>query len=256
MSDDSPTSPTSPAGSHAKRPKDLKKRLKASYDAIAPKYNEWTTTSDHNKTRLKYLDQLIAKLAESHKTNRSKSILELGCGAGLPVTATLLSHPNVHITANDLSTTQITLAKQNLPNGNTASGSHVTFIESDMMSLYLPVQAFDAVVAVYSIIHLPKEEQVTLIKRIAKWLKPGGWFFANFGAEIIEGNEDERWLGEEKGWMFWSGWGEERTLEVLREAEFEVEVKEVVVDIDDGARFLWVLARKPVSKEEEDEDRI
>jgi ubiquinone/menaquinone biosynthesis C-methylase UbiE len=234
-SDDSIPSPISP------HPKDLKHRLKASYDAIAPAYNKWTIETNH-AIRLEKLAKLIPHLTTN---NRSKvTVLELGCGAGLQATQKLASYPNISITANDISSTQIALAKENLA----AQSDRVHFVESDMMSLNLPIQAFDAIVAFYSIIHLPREQQKTLIRSIAKWLKPGGYFLANFAAEETTGVEQEHWLDQDEGWMFWSSWGAEKTIEIVEEAGLMVEEQEVKTDIVD-ASFLWVLAKRPVKTE-------
>lgn len=114
-----------------------------------------------------------------------------------------------------------------------------------MLALDFAPESFDAVVGMYSIIHLPREEQVEMLKKIVGWLKPGGWLFANFGAADLEAAEAKNWLGEEKGWMFWSGWGAEGTLEKIREVGLEVVVNEIKVDEDEVAvKFLWVLAKK------------
>ncbi|KAH3919130.1 hypothetical protein HBI56_100290 [Parastagonospora nodorum] len=74
-----------------------------------------------------------------------------------------------------------------------------------MLALDFPDSAFDAVTGFQSIIHLPREEQTQLMKKIAGWLKPGGYFLANFSAVELEKLEVDRWLDHEKGWMFWSG---------------------------------------------------
>ena len=66
---------------------------------------------------------------------------------------------------------------------------------------------------------------------------------ANFAAEELEGREMQKWLGEEKGWMFWSGWGTKGTAEKVKGAGLEVVVQETVEDAVD-VKFLWILARK------------
>ncbi|KAF1991870.1 S-adenosyl-L-methionine-dependent methyltransferase [Aulographum hederae CBS 113979] len=120
-------------------PANLKSRLKASHDAIAPQYHEWTIL--HSTTRLHYLDQLLEQLPLSN--GKPISILELGCGCGVPVTQKLLSHPNFSITANDLSTAQLTLARATLPS------DHLTLVEGDMLALDFAPATFDAVVGMY-----------------------------------------------------------------------------------------------------------
>lgn len=218
-------------------PPDLKSRLKASYDAIAPRYNAWTTP--HSATRLRYLAQLLPHLPAFPSP---AAVLELGCGNGVPVTQTLLAHhAAVTVTANDLSTAQVALARANLLQ---AGDNRVTLVEGDMLDMDVAEASLDAVVAMYSVIHLPRDEQVVMLGRIARWLKPGGWLLANFGAREEVGSEARHWLGEDEGWMFWSGWGVEGTVGKVREAGLEVVVQETEVDVVDGQTFLWILARK------------
>ncbi|KAK7426230.1 hypothetical protein QQZ08_007260 [Neonectria magnoliae] len=218
-------------------PADLKSRLKASYNAIAPRYNEWTIP--HSATRLRYLDQLLGRLPST-----PVSVLELGCGYGVPVTEKLLSHANFSVTANDLSSAQLALARARLlPDPPGPAHGRLTLLEGDMLALDFPPATFDAIVGMYSIIHLPRAEQVEMLSKMATWLKPGGWALANFGAEELAGREVQNWLDEEKGWMFWSSWGSEGTLDKVREAGLEVVMREVVEDTVD-APFLWILARK------------
>jgi hypothetical protein len=50
-------------------------------------------------------------------------------------------------------------------------------------------------------------------------------------------------MGHEKGWVYWSGWGEEASLKMIEAARFEVLSKDLHQDVGD-AKFLWVLARK------------
>lgn len=119
----------------------------------------------------------------------------------------------------------------------------MTLVESDMLSLSFPPASFDAVTGFYSIIHLPRGEQTQLMAKIAEWVKPGGYLLANFAVEPLSTFEQEKWLGHEKGWMFWSSWGEEKSVEMVEKAGFEVEVREVKQAEGDVA-FVWVLARK------------
>ncbi|RKU47245.1 hypothetical protein DL546_008767 [Coniochaeta pulveracea] len=213
-------------------PADLKARLKASYDVISPAYNAWTV--DHSPLRLEYLDKLFALLPDPADPI---NVLELGCGAGVPVTERLLADPRFHVTANDISTTQLATAKQHL------GSDRVTWLECDMMALTFSENSFDVVLGFYSLIHLPREEQDVLLERIWTWLKPGGHILLTFAAEDMEGVVMEKWLADE-GWMFWSGWGKDKTLDKVNEVGFEVLVGEVKREHVD-AQFLWVIGKKP-----------
>ena len=216
--------------------------MKASYDAIADTYNaEFTKPND--TLRLDYLDRLLTKLQQSSSCsdNNTVRVLELGCGAGVPATKFLLKRPNpvFHVTGNDISTTQLDLARTHL----SAYEDRLTLVQGDMLGLDFAPASFDAVTGFYSIIHLPRDEQTLLMAKIAAWLKPGGYLLANFLVMTIETLQMEKWLGHEKGWMFWSGWGEEKSVEMVEKAGFEVEVREVK-QAEGDAPFVWVLARK------------
>ncbi|KAI1111780.1 S-adenosyl-L-methionine-dependent methyltransferase [Nemania sp. NC0429] len=229
-------------------PADLKARLKASYDAMAPTYNEWTIP--HSQQRMEYLGKALDHLNPEARASSSGSdglaFLELGCGCGLPVTKKLLSYRAARVVANDLSDTQVSLARENLIRAGDEEGEDVArrleLIQGDMTTLEFPDDSFDLVVGFYSLIHLPRAEQTALLARVARWLRPGGHFVANFAKEELEGVVMEKWL-DEKGWMYWSAWGEEKTLETIRAAGLEIVVADVVEDVVD-ASFLWVVARR------------
>jgi SAM-dependent methyltransferase len=224
-------------------PENMKERLKEAYDAIAPTYNEWTKRD--TSLRLEYVEKLLDHLPQI-KAGTPTSLLEVGCGCGLPVSAKLLSYPNTTVTANDLSSVQVELARKNLvkseetPNG--VSADRVILIPGDMLALDFPPAAFDAVIGLYSLIHLPREEQVQMIAKIAQWLKPGGVMLANFSAEAMAGTVMDGWL-DERGWMFWSGWGAEESTRKIKESGLQIVLNEVTEDVVD-ASFLWVIARK------------
>ena len=221
-------------------PSDLKDRLKNTYDSIAHTYNaKLGVVLDH--IRLEYLNRLVDLLSQTGKDDIR--VLELGCGAGIPVTKTLLDHakPSMSVTANDLSSVQLDLAASHL--SDHVSSGKVTLVPGDMLALEYPSHSFDAVTGFYSIIHLPRDEQVLLMKKIAGWMKPGGYFLANFAEEEAESIVMEKWLGEEKGWTYWSAWGVDGTVKMLEDSGLEVLVKEVRgSDVD--ASFLWVIGKK------------
>ncbi|KAM7194460.1 Demethylrebeccamycin-D-glucose O-methyltransferase [Naviculisporaceae sp. PSN 640] len=253
---------------------EIKSRLKASYDAIAPKYNSWTT--DHSTLRNKYLDKLLGYVLPTRGTDNAVPghdkaqatplkgkiyrVLELGCGAGVPVTERLANFDfekegygpggAFRIVANDLSSTQVELGMGKLGESDSGyPGNRIEWIQGDMTKLNFPDESFDAVIAMYSLIHLPREEQEIMIRRIARWLKrPRGIMLLNFGDEASECEVIERWLGDDRGWMYWSAWGADKTMEIIKEENngLEVLVDEVVSEIEEGVdvSFLWVIARR------------
>lgn len=223
----------------------IKENIRKAYNDIADVYLEWTTPS--HGVRLSHLNTLLNALDSTPASGEEKkNILELGCGAGVPCTQVLASRADLKITANDISDSQIALAKARLPTENT------TLIQGDMMALEFNDSHFDAVLAMYSIIHLPREEQKEILRKIVGWLKPGGRFLANFSEAGFEGSENQSWLGGSEGSMYWSGWGKDEIRKILIDVGFRIEVDEVVVDVevdvDNGVGrdvpFHWIQARK------------
>lgn len=221
-----------------KVPEDMKARLKSSYDAIADTYNAKLTTPD-DPVRLNYLNLLLSQIQNT--SLEKATILELGCGSGVPATKHLLDvgKPVIHVIGNDLSTSQLNLARKNL----VGYGNRLTLVEGDMLGLTFPDQTFDAVTGFYSIIHLPREEQTKLVQKLAVWLKPDGLLLANFAVDESEVIVAENWLGEDKGWMHWSSWGEEGSVRMLENAGFDILFRERK-QVDGDANFVWLLAKK------------
>ncbi|KAM0257675.1 hypothetical protein ACHAQJ_004239 [Trichoderma viride] len=212
----------------------VKAKIMETYDNIAEHYNAWTDIN--TSTRSLFLDKLVACLPQN--AVKKVSILELGCGSGVPFTKALLSIPNTTVFANDISEAQIGIAKQNLAE----FGDKITCKQGDMMQLDFPDASLDAVVGLYTIIHLPREEQTEMVARISRWLKPGGHMLVNFTSIAEEAIVNPNWLVD-KGWMFWSGWGVEHSLEMVKNSGLDVLHSEIKGDSGDVA-FLWVLARK------------
>jgi ubiquinone/menaquinone biosynthesis C-methylase UbiE len=218
----------------------FKDDIKKAYDDVADTYLSWTEPS--HETRLFYLDAMLRSLDAANETH-NLSILELGCGAGIPCTQLLASHKNISVTANDISDAQIALAKERLPQS-------VHLIPGDMMELEFDQEKFDAVLAMYSIFHLPRDEQTVILRRIFDWLKPGGHLLSNFPESEFESASNNSWLGGTKGAMHWSGWGRDETRRLLENIGFVVEIDEVAVnlEVDNGISrnvpFQWILAKK------------
>ncbi|MEA2519746.1 MAG: hypothetical protein QOF49_1826 [Chloroflexota bacterium] len=197
------------------------------YDRIAERYLAWSglKPSPARQRVLQMADAAIPSGAD---------VLELGCGAGFPMTATLAAGRNV--TGIDISSAQLALARANVPGA--------TFIQADLTTLDLPAAAFDAVVAFYVLTHVPRDAHADLLARIRRWLRPGGVFLASFGVEDDPGGIEEDWLGVD---MYFSHFSARVNRRLVAAAGFDVERAVVIAEPGDrfGARFLWVLARAP-----------
>ncbi len=204
---------------------DPKRLVAAGYDAIAQRYLEWSALRP-SAVRLHYLRRAIDLIAPG------ADVLELGCGAGIPMTRALAAER--HVTGVDISATQIKLARQNVP--------AATFLQADMTALEFPPASYDAVVAFYSLTHVPRDEQPELLSRIRGWLQPGGVFIASMGADASPDEVEEDWLGVP---MFFSHFGARRNRRLVEDTGLIVEEARIRVEPEDrhDARFLWIVAR-------------
>ena len=96
---------------------------------------------------------------------RGASVIDLGCGPGLPITEILVSE-GLDVFAVDAAPTLVQAFRRNLPNTRVAC-------EAVQESRFFD-RTFDAVLAWGLIFLLSAEEQRRLIARIANILRPGG----------------------------------------------------------------------------------
>lgn len=116
-------------------------------------------------------------------------VVDLGCGAGIPATRELASH-GLQVLGADFSAFQLRRAQRLVPAAR--------LVQADMAGLHLRPATADAVVAFYSLIHVPLADQQALFPRIRDWLRPGGYFLAIVGAGQWTGAAS--YLGAD---MFW-----------------------------------------------------
>jgi ubiquinone/menaquinone biosynthesis C-methylase UbiE len=201
-----------------------KRMVQLGYDALGPFFAEWTAGIEGDPWE-QFLEELASRLREGAR------ILDLGCGAGR-VARRLAGR--FEVVGVDISEEQLRLARPNAP--------AATFVHGDFTQLDFPDGSFDAVTALYSIVHVPREETAGLLEAIARWLKPGGLFLASL-SHVGGENRTEEWLGVE---MFFSGFDAETNSRLVREAGFELLVDELVFmgEPEGEVGFLWVLARR------------
>ena len=206
----------------------FKRVVEAGYDRVAKAYLSSKDAED--PATLAALEELTRQLPPD------AAVLDLGCGAGVPVTRWLAQR--FAVTGVDLSAKQLEMARRLVPAAR--------LLKADMTDLSFAPETFDAVVALHSIIHAPRAEHSALLGNIHSWLKPGGGFLATWALGEWEGEESD-W----EGWgapMRWSHHDGETSLELLRGAGFAIERAEARTTT--GARgvesWLWVLARKPL----------
>jgi len=157
-------------------------------------------------------------------------VIDLGCGCGLPATRQLARR--FEVTGVDISDVQIARARRLVP--------EATFVRADMSRVRFPPHSVQGVVALYSLIHVPLEEQRPLLLRVHRWLAPRGLLLLIAGHLPYTGVEAD-WLGS-GATMYWAHADARTYARWLRDAGFVVE-RQIIVR-EPGASHTLFLARR------------
>jgi SAM-dependent methyltransferase len=200
--------------------------VRASYDQIADGYlaSVLALPVDH---RIGWTQRLLTRLTSSSR------VLEIGCGAGLPVGA-LIFEAGHQLTGIDLSPRQVELATRNIPQAafQVGNATEATFAD----------QSFDAIVMLYTIGHIPRERLPKLCADFSRWLVPGGHLLITLTMNDSESWVEENFLG--LGVTSWTnGYPPDTVLDFLKDAGFMVRDRETLLDADGGS-WLWMLAER------------
>lgn len=206
-------------------PKDI---VEQGYDRIGEEYERWSTKGT-DPARERYLKVLLEGFP------KGAQVLDLGCGSGALATRRLSER--FQITGVELSSRMVELAQRNIPTA--------TFVRADMASVEFPPELFDGVCAFYSLTHLPQKELPTLLRRVARWLKPGGLFVASMGSGEDPGSVEDEWVGGVP--MYFAGHTVQTNEELVEEAGLRVVSArtEAVREAGGDVTFLWMVAKKP-----------
>lgn len=89
----------------------------------------------------------------------------------------------------------------------------------------------------YTLIHIPLDEQPALIQRLGRWLRPGGWLIATVGYQALTSVEDD-WLGGGAP-MRWSQTDADTYRIWLGAAGFEIVTEDFVPEGEGGHVLFW-----------------
>ena len=208
--------PDTLTGDGRTRPTEIVRR---GYGALAVKYHAQRDLRVHRRE----LDALVQSLPKGGK------VLDAGCGSG-KVAAHLLRR-GLAVTGIDISKAMLSLA------ATVAPAARLTVM--DMRRLRFPAASFDGVIALYSVIHVPRRDHLLILRGFRRVLRPRGSLLIVMGREDIAADRD-KFLGTP---MYWSHFGEDRNLELLAEAGFVLRWSRIVGP--PGDRHLWALASAP-----------
>ncbi len=203
---------------------DPKRLVREGYDQAASEYEAWSARVDA-RPRSYYLSVLNDLVEPAAK------VLELGCGTGL---ATSELAKRFDVVGVDFSAACLERARRNAPRAR--------YVQADITRLGVRPTAFDAVVAFYSLIHVPRDEQGGVFAEAARWLRRGGVLLATLGSHDLPAGTDDDWRGVE---MYWSSYDVQTNVALAGDAGFDVLSARVVPQEEDGKlfSFLWLVAR-------------
>lgn len=196
----------------------LKDLVRRGYDAVSLRYDE------HYGSGTKY-QPLLGELIR--RVPAGGTVLDVGCGSGVPVARTL-DAAGLRVTGVDISQVQVRRARQAVPGAR--------FVQADATEASFGAAAFDAVVCLYALIHLPLDDQRLLLGRTAAWLRPGGTFLATTGHRAWTGAQED-WLGGGAP-MWWSHADAATNRRWITEAGLTVERQEFVAE-GGGHALFW-----------------
>ena len=179
----------------------------AGFDAIGSRYDE---VFPHKNGQVKAVEELLTRLPSGAR------VLDLGCGTGIP-TARQLVAAGCEVTGVDISPVMLDLARRNVP--------EATYLQRDAVDVDTNLGRFEAVVAFFSLLMLPRREIVTTLERIGELLTPAGWLALG----MVEADLDDVELPFLGLPLRVTGWPREQLRTVVEAAGFEVQAEDVRV---------------------------
>jgi ubiquinone/menaquinone biosynthesis C-methylase UbiE len=135
-----------------------RRQMQASaFDHIGERYDE---VFPHKDGQLAAASWLIGRLTPGAR------VLDIGCGTGVPTTRQL-TDAGAQVTGIDISPVMLELARRNVP--------QAAFAEMDALDVTRELGEFDAAVAFFSLLMLPRAEIPQALARLRDILVPGGW---------------------------------------------------------------------------------
>jgi len=203
--------------------KDIRKIVKEGYEK-GDYVGHFRTNHKLTKLEKRFLDHLVALLPENGE------ILDLGCGIGIPFDKYLADH-NLKITGIDVASKHIKQAKQNIPTA--------TYIEGDFSIMDFGKKKFDAIIALYSIFHIPRIEQQGLFNRMYSLLKDSGLILMTLGTS----NEESMNTFCDAP-MVWSNYDPDKYRKMIDKSNFKIIDSEYEGQPGDNEYHWWILLKK------------
>lgn len=190
-------------------------RLQAeAFDTIGERYDE---AFPHKEGQEEHIRRLVGLLPPG------AHVLDLGSGTGLP-TARQLVRSGARVTGFEISPRMVELARAHVPEAE--------FVQADIMDLDPHEHRYDAIVAFFSLLCLPKAQIPTMLGRIRAALVPGGLLCLS----MVEAEADDTPIPFVGARVRVTGYGRGELRTVVEEADLLIEDEQVVsYEPDEGA---------------------
>jgi SAM-dependent methyltransferase len=153
--------------------------------------------------------EYLALLLES--LNRESSVLDLGCGTGKPI-ATYVASRGYQVVGVDGSAAMLAIARKQLPEHRWIH---------DLIEQVEFEETFNAVICWDSLFHLPRRLHEPTIRKIHRWLVPGGRLMVSSGGLVDDNGPGftDTMFGHE---FFYDNLSPHRMVTMIEEIGFDI----------------------------------
>lgn len=204
-----------------------------SLDKLSTIYGKFAESYDNNRG-LFNIDGIVNDF-RYHFKDEPGNLLDLGCGAGMPVGRSFVDN-GWSVTGVDFSSKMLALANKYVPEMKTVC--------TDMCDIQFEKGEFNAIASIYSLFHVPKNQHADLFTKFFRWLQPNGMALFTYATQEYTGSEEfegyKEFLGQQ---LFYSHEAPDTLYQVLEDTGFIIESKDTHCVADET--FLWLTVRKP-----------
>jgi len=191
--------------------------VKETYNAIAEFFAPILSVDNSSEAEVGFMDSFLEHLSYGSE------VADLGCGVGKH--GRYCASKGCRVTGYDVSEKMIELAKSY----NDQFEMQVLRV-ADMCTLNSEIK-FDGVVAMYSLIHLTKDQAIVALKNISQYLKPSAKLIMTVYHGDRNGYYDEALIPELK--QFYRDYTQDELVEMLSELGFKVDIVQLWNDDDE-----------------------
>ena len=203
----------------------MKNTLQEIYDQFAATYDQSRGLFDMSEVLNSFYGHLNVKKGR---------LLDMGCGAGEPF-ARFFIDQGWRVTGIDFSAQMLALASKCVPEMQT--------VHADMREIEFAPDNFEAITAVYSLFHIPCNDQTALFDKFYRWLCPQGKVLFTYATKEYTGSDEfdgyKEFLGQK---LYYSHKSPDALWADLENTGFHIESRDYR-EIG-GETFLWVTVRK------------